>query len=165
MKKKIAALLAAAALCVSFTGCKGNGESGSVVETSGKTASEKAEALKAAVPFTDADNNSYDSRAVTSDQLKDVLGIDSADVTDFAAYICPAGAIPDEFGVFAAKDADAAKRVESALTSRMNQRSSSFKDYKPKEMYKFDDSFVETDGNTVIYAVCSDNSKAKELLK
>ena len=84
MKKKIAALLAAAALCVSFTGCNGeSGESGSVVESSGKTAAEKAEALKAAVPFVDADNNSYESRAVSADQLTDILGVDSADVTEF----------------------------------------------------------------------------------
>lgn len=166
MKKKIAALLAAAALCVSFTGCNGeSGESSSVVESSGKTAAEKAEALKAAVPFVDADNNSYESRAVSADQLTDILGVDSADVTEFAAYICPTGAIPDEFGIFVAKDADAAKRVESALTNRMNQRNNSFKDYKPNEMFKFDDCFVETDGNTVIYAVCGDNTKAKELLK
>lgn len=168
MKKKIAALLAAAALCASFTGCKGeSGKSGSVVESSSKTAAEKAEALKAAVPFVDADNNEFESRSVTEDQLKDTLGIDSADVTEFAVYICPAGAIPDEFGIFVAKDADAAKRIESTLSKRKDQRYDSFikEGYKPKEASKFEDSFVETNGNTVIYAVCGDNSKAKELLK
>lgn len=167
MKKRIVALLAAAALCVSFTGCsnEGSGSGSSVAAASSKTAADKASELIAAVPFTDADGNTYDSRAVTADQLKDIMGVDSADVTEFAAYICPTGAIPDEFGVFTAKDADAAKRVETALTNRMEQRKSSFKDYKPKEMSKFDDGFVETSGTTVIYAVCADNSKARELLK
>lgn len=165
MKKIFAALLAAMTLCASLTGCSGESGGSSAVQASDKTASERAEALMAAVPFADVDGNSYDSRAVTSDQLKDIFGIDSADVTEFAAYICPSGSIPDEFGVFVASDVDAAKRIESTLTTRKEQRGNSFKDYKPKEMFKFEDSFVETSGSTVIYAVCGDNSKARELLK
>ncbi len=101
---------------------------------------------------------------VTFDGLDIFYDIDKADVDDFSAYLCGSGAVPDEFGAFAAKDADAAKRVADALEKRIEHQRKVFKDYTPGEMYKFDDCFVEIDENIVIYAICADNAKARELL-
>ena len=36
-------------------------------------------------------------------------------------------------------------------------------DYTPAEMYKFDDSFVNVNGDTVSYAVCANNELAKNI--
>ncbi|GEM_PF-178572 len=101
---------------------------------------------------------------VTFDELDIFYDIVKTDVDDFSAYLCGSGAVPDEFGAFAAKDADAAKRIADALERRIEYQRKVFKDYIPGEMYKFDDCFVEIDENTVIYAICADNPKARELL-
>lgn len=101
---------------------------------------------------------------VTADGLNLFFGIDEADVSDFSAYLCGSGAVPDEFGIFIVKDADASDRVAAALNERAERQRKMFKDYLPNEMYKFDDCFVEINGTVVTYAVCADNSKARELL-
>lgn len=101
---------------------------------------------------------------ITADGLNLFFGVDEADVSDFSAYLCGSGAMPDEFGVFIVKDADAADRVAEALNRRTERQRKIFKDYTPDEMYKFDDCFVEINGTVVTYAVCADNSKARELL-
>lgn len=101
---------------------------------------------------------------VTADGLNLFFGVDEADVSEFSAYLCGSGAVPDEFGIFIVKDADAADRVAEALNRRTERQRKMFKDYLPNEMYKFDDCFVEINGTVVTYAVCADNSKARELL-
>lgn len=173
MKKKLIAITCAALICAAFTGCGNNAgtssnsvnSAASAPENSGGGSSaaagslaDKTAALKAAV-------ETPEMIALTKDNLKDILGVDSADISDFSALNCGNGAYPDAFGVFTAKDADAAKRVEDALKKFIEKRNKDFKDYKPNEMYKLDDSFVETNGTTVVFAICADNAKAKELLK
>lgn len=101
---------------------------------------------------------------ITADGLNLFFGVDEADVSEFSAYLCGSGAVPDEFGIFIVKDADAANRVAAALNERAERQRKMFKDYLPNEMYKFDDCFVEINGTVVTYAVCADNSKARELL-
>lgn len=101
---------------------------------------------------------------VTADELSIFFGIDEADVSEFSAYICGSGAVPDEFGIFAANDADAAERIVDALNKRAEKQSNMFKDYLPNEMYKFDNYLVEVNGNIVTYAVCADNSIARDIL-
>ncbi len=101
---------------------------------------------------------------ITADGLNLFFGVDEADVSEFSAYLCGSGAVPDEFGIFIVKDADAADRVAAALNERAERQRKMFKDYLPNEMYKFDDCFVEINGTVVTYAVCADNSKAIELL-
>lgn len=172
MKKKIISIFAAAMICASFTGCGDN--SGSSKQSTANPAADsnagagnssaeggfdsKTAALKEAVTLPEM-------VSVKADTIKDRFGIEEADVTEVSAYICGSGAMPDEFGIFSAKDADAAKRIEAALNKRVEHQRKTFQDYTPAEMYKFDDCFVETNGTVVIYAICADNSKAKELLK
>lgn len=102
---------------------------------------------------------------VTSDGLNLFFGINEADVSEFSAYLCGSGAVLDEFGIFAAKDTDAAERIAAALNERIERQRKVFKDYLPNEMYKFDDSFVEINGNIVTYAVCAENSMARDMLR
>lgn len=157
MKKKILALIAAAVVCASFTGCGGDNGSGSAAVSAETSPQSRTAALKEAVTLPEMIE-------VKAEQLGDRYGIDGADVTGFSAFVCGSGAMPDEFGVFNAKDADAAKRVSEALTKRIENQTKTYKDYTPAEAYKLEDSFVETNGTTVSYAICADNSKARELL-
>ena len=159
MKKKLTSILAAVMICAMFTGCGDSSGSGTPEQSSSAVGFEdRTAALMDAVTFPEM-------VSVKADTVKDRFGIEEADVTELSAYICGSGAMPDEFGIFRAKDADAAKRVEEALNKRIERQRKTFQDYTPAEMYKFDDCFVEVSGNIVIYAICADNSKAKELLK
>lgn len=159
MKKKIVSVLAAALICAAFTGCGSNTSgSQSTVNSAELSAEDRTAALMDAVTLPEM-------VSVKTDTVKDRFGIEEADVVEVSAYICGSGAMPDEFGIFKAKDADAAARIEEALNKRIERQRKTFKDYTPNEMYKFDDCFVEVSGNVVIYAICADNSKAKELLK
>ena len=156
MKKKIISILAAALICAAFTGCGSEGQS-SVNSAAEKSIEEKTAALLEAVDFAEM-------VSVTTDTVNARFGIEESDVDSLSAYICGSGASPDEFGIFRAKDADAAGRIEEALTKRIERQRKTFQDYTPAEMYKFDSCFVDIRGNEVIYAICADNSKAKELL-
>lgn len=176
--KKTALILAAALVCIALTACDGKTSSdstpsassgGSSVTDSVVSApestpdtvspSEKTNALKNAVEFPSMVE-------VTENNLDPYYGIDSADLTEFSAYICATGVGPDEFGVFIAKDSDAAARVEDAIKKRVESQDKIYRDYPAAEeyVYKLDDCFVNVNGNVVSYAICADNLKAKELL-
>ncbi|MDE6729111.1 MAG: DUF4358 domain-containing protein [Oscillospiraceae bacterium] len=174
MKKRIVSIFAAVMICAAFTGCGDNtgssgtdAPSGSVAEPTTKKPAEKTAELKSSLSEAAASSDKKYPELVNIEAgtLNDRFVIDDNDVAEFSAYICGSGAMPEEFGIFVAKDADAAKRVAEALNKRVEMQRKTFKDYTPDEMYKFDDCFVETNGSTVVYAICSDNEKAKELLK
>ena len=162
MKKKIISILAAAMICAAFTGCGDSAGSGS--QTVNSTAEKSLDERTASV-FDAVEINKAEMVSVSKDTVNNRFGIEEADVAELSAYICGSGAMPDEFGIFRATDADAAKRIEEALSKRIERQRKTFQDYTPAEMYKFDGSFVDIRGNEVIYAICADNSKAKELLK
>ncbi len=164
-KTSIIAALTAALL---LTGCSsGNTSSGasqssqssqaSQTETA-KTAAEKADALLAEVEF------AGEMVEIDSETMDFRLGFSTEGLTDYAAYICGSGAVPDEFGVFTADTAERAEEIKTALEKRIETQKDTYRDYTPEEMYKFDDCFVKQNGNTVFYAVTADNTKAAEIL-
>ena len=168
MKNNIAIAALAAALLL--TGCSnGNSsaseqssssvsESASTAEAELKTAAEKADAVLANITF------SGEMVAVDTDTIDVRFGFSADGISDYAAYICGSGAYPDEFGVFNADSAEKADEIKTALEKRVDNQKSTYKDYTPDEMYKFDDCFVKQDGNTVYYAVTADNTKAADIL-
>lgn len=156
MKKIICAALCAL-FCISLCGCdRGNSESSQAAE---KTISEKTAQLLEEVEFSgmvEVTSENYDAF---------FSNINIEDISEFSAYCCASGAAPDEFGIFVANDEDAAKRIKEGLEKRVQSQYDTFKDYTPNAMYRFDDDFVEVNGTTVIYAICDNNEKAKEILK
>ena len=166
MKKSIVSILAAVLICAAFTGC-GNGSESSTpnAPNTENSVAEKSLDERTAAVLDAVDISKNEMVSVKPDSVKTRFGIEEDDVAELSAYICASGAKPDEFGIFRAKDADAAKRIEEALTKRMEHQRKTFQDYTPGEMYKFDGSFVDLRGDVVIYAICADNSTAKELLK
>lgn len=160
--KKLIVLFTAVILCLMLTGCGGDNAG-----SSGKTPAEKTSALTTTLNDAASSEGKKlpEMVSVAAGTLHDRFLIDEADVSEFSAFVCGNGSSPREYGVFVAKDSDAAKRVSEALRSHVEIHRKTFETYKPDEMYKFDDSFVEINGNTVSYAVCEDNAKAKELLK
>lgn len=162
--KKIAIAAAVLLCCAALAGCGGNKDSGSsavdsaVTESASLTPAEKTQKVLDTVTHPELVE-------VTEDRLSGYYGIDSSKVTEFSAYICGSGAMPDEFGVFIAADEDAAAEIETALNDRIASQNKTFVDYTIDEMYKFDDSFVIKSGTMVCYAVCADNASAQEIFK
>ncbi len=157
--KKIILALATAALACTFCGC-GSSESApnSSEQQSSISIGEKTQNLLNEVEFPSMVE-------VEADRLDIYYGIAEDMITEFSAFICGSGAMPDEFGIFVAKDADTAAEIKSLVEDRISSQKDLYADYTPKELYKFDDSFVNINGNAVYYAICADNSKANEILK
>ena len=161
MKKILLSVITAALVC-GLCGC-GSSNGGSSTSTSSVSqttlyAKEKAEKLLGAVEFPSMVE-------VTADKLDIYFGIAEDEVKEYSVYICGSAAMPDEFGVFVAKDADTAAKIKTAVEKRIEAQKKTYSDYKPDEMYKIDDSFVNVNGNNVCYAICADNAKAAEILK
>lgn len=161
MKKILLSVITAALVC-GLCGC-GSSNGGSSASTSSVSqttlsAKEKAEKLLGAVEFPSMVE-------VTADKLDIYFGIAEDEVKEYSVYICGSAAMPDEFGVFVAKDADTAAKIKTAVEKRIEAQKKTYSDYKPDEMYKIDDSFVNVNGSTVCYAICADNTKAAEILK
>lgn len=162
MKKILLSVITAALVC-GLCGCGSSSTSGSSTSTSSVSqttlsAKEKAEKLLGAVEFPSMVE-------VTADKLDIYFGIAEDEVKEYSVYICGSAAMPDEFGVFVAKDADTAAKIKTAVEKRIEAQKKTYSDYKPDEMYKIDNSFVNVNGSTVCYAICADNTKAAEILK
>lgn len=160
MKKILLTVITAALVC-GMCGC-GNGESSQnspQTSTSSQAAlsvSEKTKKLMDEVKFPSMVE-------VNKDKLELYFDISDGDVTEYSAYICGSAAMPDEIGIFVTKDADTAAKLKASVEKRIESQRKTYADYKPDEMYKLDDSFVSVNGNTVSYAICADNAKAKEI--
>lgn len=167
MKKIFCVILAAA--CLTLTACSGTDETSGGNSASGtsstastaetKTASEKTAALYEAVDFPEM-------ITASSDFIDINFGINTDDLEDYSLYICPSGAMPDEFGIFTAKSADAAAEIMTKIEARIGYQKETYTTYTPDEVYKLDGSVcgIIVNENTVYYAICADGAKAKELL-
>ncbi|MGN1119233.1 MAG: DUF4358 domain-containing protein [Oscillospiraceae bacterium] len=158
--KKITMIAAAVLACAMLAGCGGKTTSdntSSSAVSSTKTPAERTQAVLDGVQLPEMVE-------VSSDRLMMYYKIDESTVSEFSAYICGSGAMPDEFGCFVFTDSDAAAAGKEAIEARVEKQRSTYADYTPDEMYKFDDYFVSQSGNTVSYAVCADNTAAKEAL-
>ena len=149
-----------------LTGCSGNdtgssaadsGAENSVTEVSAATPAERTAELLTAVEFPGM-------AEVTEDRLTAYYGIDPSSLTEFSVYVAGAGAYPDEFGIFVAADDAAAADIVTLLNERIEKQKNTYADYSPDEMYKFDESFVKTEGTTVYFAVCADGDTAADIL-
>ena len=161
--KKIAIAAAALLCCAALAGCAGNKDSGSTADVSSTASAALTPAEKTQKVLDEVTHPELVE--VTSDRLSAYYGFESDKVTEFSAYICGSGAMPDELGVFVAANEDAAAEIETALNDRIAKQKDTFTDYTPAEMYKFDDCFVTKSGTTVCYAVCADNASAQEILQ
>lgn len=163
MKKIIVTVITAVLVC-SMCGCGNSGGSSQNSSQTSSSASQSALSLNERTKKL-MDEVKFPSMVeVNQDKLELYFDVSEGDVTEYSAYICGSGAMPDEFGVFTAKDADTAAKLKASIEKRIESLRKTYADYTPKEMYKLDDSFVNVNGNTVSYAVCADNAKAKDIL-
>lgn len=166
--KKILSVILAGALSLTLTACENTDEksSGSSNNSSSENSTSSAETEKA------ADKTKKLLEALTfpemieakSDFIDVNFGINVEDLADYSVYICPSGAMPDEFGIFTATSAEKAAAVKEKVEERIKYQTETYTTYTPDEVYKLEGSVCELSGNTVVYAICEDGAKAKEIL-
>lgn len=163
MKKVFLASLLVAASFV-LTACENTNSSdasnSSDVSQIEATPAEKTEKLLEEVSFPEM------RKLDSADDLMAVVGVNADNLTDYSVYICPSGMSPDEFGIFVAKDEATASEIKTIIENRVAYQEDTFRNYPlaAEEVYKLDDYFVEVNGNVVSYAICAENSKAKDIL-
>ena len=162
MKKTVLALILAAgcaALCACNNGDSSGGSSSKVEVV--KTPSEKAAELLEKAEFPEMAEQPGEMIEAS------FIGISKEDLSEYHVYRCPQGAYPDEFGILVANDAETAAKLKDAVADWLQDQSDLYRDYTPSEMYKLEDSFVKLDEKTftVIYAVCDNNTLAREILE
>ena len=95
----------------------------------------------------------------SADELNRYYSIDTADVKQFAAEIDPNNNAPVEIVLIEAVDADAASRVETALTTRYNAIYSQYSSYTPEQLDMVKACKVTKDGNFVSMIVADKGSE------
>lgn len=92
------------------------------------------------------------------DDLNTYYSIDTADVKQFAAELDANANAPQEIVMVEAVDADAASRVETALSNRYNSIYGIFKSYSPEQASIVEESKVTKDGNFVSMIVAENSA-------
>ncbi len=143
--KKVISIVSAFVLCLAiFTGCGA-----------------KEVKLSEVMDKINSDFSLSLQKLESADELNTYYSIDTADVKQFAAEIDPNNNAPVEIVLIEAVDADAATRVESALTTRYNAIYSQYSSYTPEKLDMVKACKVTKDGNFVSMIVAD---KGAEML-
>lgn len=129
-------------------------ESEDVIET---TAADIASAVMAEIEIPSAVEKNAENLGAFYD-------VDTATVAEMSVFICGSGAYPDELAVFKFNDADSAKAGAEAVQKRLDDQIAIYTDYTPDEMYKLNEAIIITKDNWVVFAACSNNTRAEEII-
>ena len=99
----------------------------------------------------------------TAENIGAFYDIDTASITDMSAFICGSGADPDEISVFRFTDESSAEAGTAAVQKRLDSQLALYKDYTPDQVYKLEEAVLIEKDSWVIFIVCSDNARAKEI--
>ena len=88
----------------------------------------------------------------------------TADDVETASPYVGTGATAEEISVWQGKDADAAKKIQDAVNTRIENQKESFVDYNPEEMPKLENPVVVAKGNYVVLCLSGDNENAKKII-
>lgn len=144
--KKVISIVSALVLCLAvFAGC--GAKEVKLSEVMNKLNSDFSLSLKA---------------LESADDLNKYYSINTADVKQFAAEIDPNNNAPVEIVLVEATNADAAGKIETALTNRYKSIYSQYSSYTPEKLSMVKDCKVTKDGNFVTMIVAD---KAPEMLE
>ncbi len=165
--KKILSIVLVCVMCAALAACDDTSSNQNSSSDNGSSQSSTVETVKAAEKTAELLNalEFPEMKEAGSDFLDINFGINVEDLADYSVYICPSGAMPDEFGIFTAASAEKAAEIKTKIDERIQHQTETYTTYTPDEVYKLEGSICELNGNTVIYAICADGAKAKEILE
>lgn len=149
MKKNLGKISALLALCMTlclFAACGGVKDNVPVTEI--VTAVDQAVGAENLVP-------------VEENYIRGRLKLDVSGCAEYTVKINSMGTNVDEYGLFKAKDEDAAKALSAAVQRYLDERLSTWMDeYMPEEKPKVENASVKTQGVYVMYTILSEKGAA-----
>lgn len=97
--------------------------------------------------------------------VEEYYGIELSTVKEYAVYMSASGATAEEIAIFQANSEDAAKKIEEALASRVNDLKIGFENYVPAEMTKLGNAVIIRNGSTAMLVIANDHETAKGIVK
>ena len=92
-----------------------------------------------------------------------LFGLNEEDVESCTVY-CSTGATAEEIALFIAPDADAAKRIYTALERRVEMQILAFENYVPAEVPKLKNAILRNNGLWVAYITASNIDSADKIV-
>jgi hypothetical protein len=96
---------------------------------------------------------------VKEDKLKKLFDIDPNDIDEYGIYISSSNIEASEVGIIKVKDASAANGIKDKIEKRIQQQSSSFKDYLPDEYELLQNHVLKVKDKYIFYVVSKDADK------
>lgn len=185
--KKLAVILAAAAIALSLCACgedSGNSASSaaSTAESSAQASAEDSKtesktesgstdktgdsAFKAAFEKVKAEVKlPSDMSDFSQARLKRNFGIEADDITDFAGAVCTQGKDQTEIIFVKAKDEAAVASIKEKLENERQSKINVTKNYNPDQLQMIENASVETDGLTVYLVLAEDADNIVKIFK
>ena len=101
--------------------------------------------------------------AVSNDTALMLYSLTSDQVAE-CSVCCSTGATAEEIAVFKATGEDAAKEIETAMKTRVDNQNQSFVNYVPEEIPKLDKAIIVRNGLYVAYVVANDADAAQTIV-
>ena len=150
IRRWIAALTAALALCLTLTACGGGGE--------------EQGAYDLTLPQTLIDAGAFSEalEPLDADLVSSYYGLEAQ--PQEAAVYASTGATAETAAVLCFADEDAAASAVTALETWIADQKDACRDYLPAELPKLDDAILERAGTTVLLVVANDYDRAQTAL-
>lgn len=100
---------------------------------------------------------------LASERLLALYGIEAADIASSACYVTMDGVFPDEIVMIEAVDADAAKRVEEKLQTRLEEIKVQSQSYDPENYAVAQECKVLKEGNVVALFMSPKHAEMEEI--
>lgn len=92
-------------------------------------------------------------------KLKKFYDIDNTELEDFVLYTAPSNIKADEIAILKVKDSNNVSKIKDKVSKRLENQSTSFKDYLPNEYAVIQKNVLKTKGNYIIFVISSDAQK------
>ncbi|MBJ8101070.1 DUF4358 domain-containing protein [Bacillus cereus group sp. N11] len=97
-----------------------------------------------------------------SKKLQKLYNINTDDIESFVLYTAPTNIKADEIAVVKVKDMKNVKNIKEKISSRIEKKSKSFKDYLPDEYFLIEKHVLKTKDNYILLAISKDADKIEK---
>jgi len=104
-----------------------------------------------------------DMSPVDKDIFLSLYNLDGTTVKDVALY-ASTGATAEEVAVITGVDQKSLETIQTACEQRVEAQKQAFENYVPEELTKLKTPVIKQIGDSIVFVVCDDSSKAEELI-
>ncbi|HDR8072308.1 TPA: DUF4358 domain-containing protein [Bacillus cereus] len=97
-----------------------------------------------------------------SKKLQKLYNINTDEIESFVLYTAPTNIKADEITVIKVKDMQNVENIKEKISSRIEKKSKSFKDYLPDEYFLIEKHVLKTKDNYILLAISKDADKIEK---